>query len=141
MTFAGLLAFLSSFLGLGGTDGATQQAVSRVVVQDELIVRVPVQPTPHFLEWEEHKGPRCIPVSEFRAAKLSGPRQVDFILQDRSRMRAELDDDCPALDFYTGLYLKPEDDRLCARRDSIRSRMGGSCRIERFRRLTPKLRH
>ena len=68
---------------------------------------------------------RCAAI---RRALLSGPRSVDFVLADRSRVRAEFDEDCPALDFYGGFYLQPEDDRLCAKRDAIHSRMGGSCR-------------
>ena len=41
---------------------------------------------------------------------------------------------------YDGLYLKNTDDRLCAGRDEIHSRMGGSCRIDRFRKLVPVVR-
>ena len=63
------------------------------------------------------------------------------LLADRTRIRAQLDEDCPALDFYGGFYLQPDDDRLCAHRDAIHSRMGGSCTIERFRQLEPRLRH
>ena len=71
---------------------------------------------------------------------LSGPGNVDFILSNRTRIRAKFDDDCPALDYYGGLYLVPDDELLCARRDTIRSRMGGSCEIRRFKLLMPKLR-
>ena len=45
----------------------------------------------------------------------------------------------PALDFYGGFYLQPDDDRICAKRETIRSRVGGSCRIERFRLLEPQV--
>ncbi|MFL6733488.1 MAG: hypothetical protein ACJ8EY_02200 [Sphingomicrobium sp.] len=114
--------------------------VSRVMVQDEVIVRVPVEPTPHQFEWVEHKGPKCIDTEDIRGARLSGPEQVDFMLRNRKRIRAQFEDHCPALDFYQGFYLNTDDDRLCAKRDSIHSRMGGSCRIERFRELTPKRR-
>jgi len=69
---------------------------------------------------------------------LSGTNHVDFLMTDRRRLRATFDDDCPALDFYGDFYLTTEDDRVCVRRDSVRSRMGGSCRIERFRKLKPK---
>jgi hypothetical protein len=123
--------------------GAVQQSVTRLVVQDEVILRVPVQPRPFLpeIEWIEHKGPKCIPVGAIRRAVLSGEEQVDFVLADRSRVRAQFDEDCPALDFYGGFYLQAQDDRLCARRDAIHSRMGGSCTIERFRQLKPRLRH
>ncbi|MEO6361210.1 MAG: hypothetical protein ABIO43_11660 [Sphingomicrobium sp.] len=139
MTFAHLFAFLSSLLTPGGAGQVAQsRAVSQVTIQEQLIVRVPVQSRPQRFEWEEHKGPKCIATSDIRGAKLSGPQQVDLMLRDHSRIRAKFDDDCPALDFYEGFYLKPEDENLCAKRDSVRSRMGGSCRIEKFRRLTPK---
>lgn len=92
------------------------------------------------LEWVERKGPKCIATGAIRGAMLSGDRDVDFLLAGRRRMRAKLSDDCPALDFYEGFYIAPEgDDRICARRETIRSRVGGSCQIERFRELVPKL--
>jgi hypothetical protein len=53
-------------------------------------------------------------------------------------VRAKFNDDCPALDFYRGFYLKPGDDRLCAKRDFVHSRMGESCQIEQFRGLKAK---
>ena len=105
-------------------------------------MRVPVQPQPLLpqIDWVEHKGPKCIPTAAIRRALLSGSDEVDFVLLNRVRVRAKFDNDCPALDFYAGFYLQPEDDRLCAGRDAIHSRMGGSCTIERFRQLVPKLR-
>jgi hypothetical protein len=122
--------------------GATQQSVTRLVIQDEVILRVPVltRPLMQQLEWVERKGPKCIPTAAIRAARLSGPEQVDFILVNRARIRAQFEEDCPALDFYGGFYLQPEDQRLCAGRDAVHSRIGGSCTIERFKQLVPKLR-
>ena len=122
--------------------GAVEQTVTRLVVQDEVILRVPVEPRrlmPH-IEWVEKKGPKCIPAGEIRRALLSGSEQVDFVLANRARVRARLEEDCPALDFYAGFYLQPEGDQLCAGRDAVHSRIGGSCTIERFRQLVPKLR-
>jgi hypothetical protein len=112
------------------------------MVQNEVVLRVPVLPRPLFreFEWVEHKGPKCIPAGAIRRVLLSGPTQVDFILADRSRVRAQFDEDCPALDFYDGVYLQTADDRLCVRRDAVQSRIGGSCMIERFKQLVPKLR-
>ena len=129
-------------LGLFAAQPAAVQGVTRVVVQDELIIRIPVQPRPFGppIEWIEHKAPKCIPVAAIRGALLSGPEQVDFIVGNGARVRAKLDDDCPALDFYAGFYLQPQDQRLCVGRDAIHSRMGGSCTIEQFRQLIPKLR-
>jgi hypothetical protein len=130
-------------LGLvGAQPGAVGQSVTRLLIQDELILRVPVQPHPLLpeIDWVEHKGPKCIPAGSIRWALLSEPSQVDFILNNRMRVRAQFDEDCPALDFYGGLYLEPKDEKLCARRDAVHSRIGGSCTIERFRQLVPKIR-
>jgi hypothetical protein len=123
--------------------GVIEQSVTRLVVQDEIILRVPVQPHPlrPLVDWHEKKGPKCLPTASIRRAMLSGPEGVDFVLSDRARIRAKLDEDCPALDFYAGFYLQVQDDQLCAGRDAIHSRMGGSCTIERFKLLVPKLRH
>jgi hypothetical protein len=122
---------------------AVGQTVTRLIIQDEVILRVPVQPHPIIpqFEWIEKKGPKCLPAGAIQRAMLSGSGQVDFILANRSRVRAQFDEDCPALDFYRGFYLQPPDERLCAGRDAIYSRMGGSCTIERFRQLLPRVRH
>ena len=127
---------------LGVEPGAVGQLVTRLVVQDEVIFRVPVQPRPLLpeIDWIEHKGPKCIPAADIRRVLLSGPSQVDFILANRARVRAQFDEDCPALDFYSGVYLQTADDRLCIKRDAVYSRIGGSCPIERFKQLVPKLR-
>ena len=52
---------------------------------------------------------------------LSGPSSIDFVLRDRSRVRAEMDNECPALDFYGGFYLQPDDERVCAKRETIQN--------------------
>jgi hypothetical protein len=125
-----------------GQPGAVQQSVTRLVVQDEVILRVRVIPRPLVqpIVWVERKGPKCIPVGAIRRALLSGPEQVDLILASRARVRAQFDEDCPALDFYGDFYLQPQDGRLCAGRDAVHSRIGGSCTIERFKLLVPKVR-
>ena len=119
-------------------------SVTRLVVQDEVILRVPVQPHPlePSVEWREKKGPKCIPAGLIRRASLSGSEQVDLILSGGSRVRAQFEDDCPALDFYGGFYLQyGRDQQICAKRDAVQSRMGRNCTIERFRLLIPKFKH
>lgn len=137
-----ILSVFPVLLGLFAAQPATVQSVTRLVVEDEVILRIPVQPRSFApgVEWLERKGPKCIPSGAIRAALLSGPEQVDFILYNRARVRARFDEDCPALDFYGGFYVQTDDERLCAGRDAVHSRMGGSCTIERFKLLVPKLR-
>lgn len=138
MTFTAILTFLPILLGLAASAPDEEPRVRSLVVQDELILRVPVGPQPRRFEWVERAGPKCINARAIRRAFLSGRDSVDFVTVRRRRLRAELSQDCPALDFYDGFYLKPEDARVCAERDVIRSRMGGSCQIERFKQLTPR---
>lgn len=119
-----------------------EMVVSRVVVQQQLIIGVPVRPhVSRPIEWEEKKGPRCIPAGAIAGALLSSEKSIDFIMADRSRVRAKLGGDCPALDYYDRLYLQPDDGMVCAGRDTIRSRIGGVCQIDRFKLLRPKLRN
>ena len=143
MTPVAIWNFVPLLLGLFAVQPATvEQSVTRLIIQDEVILRVPVQPHPLFpdIEWVEKKGPKCIPAAAIQRALLSGSSQVDFILANRARIRAQFDEGCPALDFYGGFYLQPQDDRVCVHRDAVHSRMGGSCSIERFKQLVPKFR-
>jgi hypothetical protein len=137
-----LLTLLPALVGMVAADPPPNQVVRRVVVHNEIIMRVPIRPRPAMqINWRAKRGPNCIAARGIAGAMLSGRSSNDFVLRYRRRFRAEFDSDCPALDFYGGFYVQPEDDRLCVRRDVIRSRMGGSCRIERFRRLMPLLNH
>ena len=144
MTSVAIWKLVPLLVGLfGAQPGAVGQSVTRLIVQDEVILRIPVQPRPLLpeIQWVEKKGPKCVPVAAIQRALLSGSEQVDFILENRARIRAQFDEDCPALDFYGGFYLQPQDDSLCARRDAVHSRIGSSCTIERFKQLVPKFRH
>lgn len=142
MTLATLISFFPALLAFAGVQSAgVQPRVRTMTVEQQVIMRIPVRPLPPpRFDWVEKKGPQCIARSEIRGAALSGPDHVDFLLIDRRRVRARLGENCPTLDFYGGFYLNPEDEQICARRDIIRSRIGGSCEIERFRELVPRLR-
>jgi hypothetical protein len=138
MPFSLLLSLFSAMFGFASA--AQSDEVRTLVVEREVIMRIPVRPRPvQPFRWEEKKGPKCIEAANIRGAALSGRETVDFLLFDRTRLRAQLSEDCPALDFYNGFYVTPEKGKLCARRDEIHSRIGRSCTIERFHRLTPRL--
>jgi hypothetical protein len=134
-----LLGLIPALLGSVAQSSGENEVVRRVIVQDEVIVRVPIRPRASPpIEWIEHKGPKCIPANMLAGAILSGPSSIDFVLRNRQRVRALMDNDCPALDFYKNFYLQPDDDYVCAKREIIRSRVGGSCRIEKFKTLVPQ---
>jgi len=138
-----LLAFLSLFPALFGVTAAQapadERVVRRVVIRDEVILRIPIRPRlSRPVEWVEHKGPKCLSANLIAYTMLSGPSSIDFVMRNRQRIRAIMDSDCPALDFYGRFYLQPDDERICAKRETIRSRVGGICRIEKFRTLVPQ---
>jgi hypothetical protein len=137
MTFVAIIALLPALLGFAGAQSTGDVArVRSVIIEDQVIMRVPVRPHPRRdWAWTEHKGPKCISTEDIRGAMLVGREHIDFMMFDRQRIRAELSNDCPALDFYGGFYLNTDDARVCAGRDEVRSREGSSCGIDRFRRL------
>ena len=134
-----LLGLIPALFGAIADPPAENQVVRRVIMQDEVILRIPIRPrVSRPIEWVERKGPKCIPANMLAGAILSGPSSIDFVLRNRQVIRAKMDSDCPALDFYKNFYLQPDDDYVCAKRETIRSRVGGSCRIEKFRTLVPQ---
>ena len=142
MILAGLMSLLTALLAGSEEPSPSGDSVRVTTIEERLIIRVPVMPRPRqrlSIHWEEEKGPKCLPADAIARAFLSGPDSIDFVLRSRQLVRARLDSDCDGLDFYGGFYVQPEDRRICAKRDTIRSRVGGSCRIEKFRSLVPKV--
>jgi hypothetical protein len=112
----------------------------RTLVREQVIIRFR-QSAPARIDWKEGKGPKCVPARAIVGATLVGRNSVDLVLRNRQRVRAKLESSCPALDYYYGFYITPNaDGQVCEDRDSIRSRMGGACGIDRFRGLEPVVR-
>lgn len=115
---------------------------AQVMIREQLLIRVPSnlrqtqRVSEQQIEWKEKKGPKCVSMRLISGAALLSQNSVDLIFKDRSRVRAKLERSCPALDYYYGFYIRPnKDGQICADRDSIRSRMGGECEIEKFKLL------
>lgn len=131
-----------------GEAGMERVEIAQMTIRQRLIIRIPRVLGGHPMasampsrgaRWTERKGPKCVSAELLEGAIITGEDSVDLLIADGSRLRAELDDHCPALDFYSGLYLKQTADGLiCADRDSIRARSGSICRIDRFKRLEAK---
>ena len=116
-----------------------------IVRHRQIIIRVPsgirqVAPAgASLIKWRERRGPSCISATRLIGATLLRQNSVDLIMRDNSRVRAQLQRNCPALDYYRGFYINAtEDGRICADRDSIHSRAGGECQIDAFRSLSPE---
>jgi hypothetical protein len=91
---------------------------------------------PRTVAVKEKKTSDCVKLEKLAGFMVNTPDSIDLVLNDGSYLRAKLGSECPALGFYSGFYVKPTDDRkLCAGRDSLRSRSGRSCEIQSFRRL------
>jgi hypothetical protein len=133
-----VLTLLPTILGLFGVQTGGSGTV-RMSFQEEIILKVPVvrQRIGWPVRWEEKKGPKCINSDDVAAAALHDESSIDFLLRDRRRIRAKMDNECPTLDFYRGFYLTREKGLSCARRDEIRNRMGQACQIDRFRLMVP----
>ena len=138
-----------ALLLLAALSGAPEEAspadpmqFAQVMIREQILIRVPSRlrqaqaSLEDQIEWKEKKGPKCVPMKLISGATLLSEDSVDLIFKDKSRMRAKLDQSCPALDYYYGFYIRPnKDGQICADRDSIRSRMGGECGIDKFKLL------
>ncbi|MES2753635.1 MAG: hypothetical protein V4659_03125 [Pseudomonadota bacterium] len=136
-----LAALLLALLPGAGTARADYE-IAQLVIQQQVVVRVPRLSVSATLiaakpvTWVEQKGPKCIALAQLAGALITQADAVDLVSVGGGRVRARLDDDCPALDFYSGFYLKPtKDGRICAGRDAVRSRAGRKCEIDKFRTL------
>jgi hypothetical protein len=144
---AGAALFLLVSSG-NGDDQPRPPGRPGMTVQQQIIIRVaPVRPAPgnrvgnlrQTVAWQEERGPRCIPIRHILGAAQIGQESIDLVLRDSSRVRARLERRCVAMDYYLGVYVRPNaDGMICAERDEIRARSGGSCGIERFRLLRPR---
>ncbi|RYD88957.1 MAG: hypothetical protein EOP61_32600 [Sphingomonadales bacterium] len=106
--------------------------VPRVTVTTTFVMRsasVPVR---------EKKADDCVKIDRIAGYSVNRSNSIDLLLNDGKLLRVNLGDDCPALGFYSGFYVKPtKDKKICAGRDAFRSRSGRSCSIQAFRSLVP----
>lgn len=123
---------------------AEPERFAQVTIRERIIIRVPTRPperpaTPKKpRKWREKGGPDCVTMKLLVGASIVSADHVDLFLRTGERLRAKLERNCPAIDFYTGFYLKPtKDGQLCADRDMVRTRSGGQCEITAFKRLVP----
>jgi hypothetical protein len=120
-----------------GTDYA------QVMIERRTVIRI----TPHherarprmiFQDWKEKSAPKCLSIATLGGILISRPDSIDLVLRGGQPVRARLEKGCPSIDFYSGFYLQPtRDGRLCEDRDTIHSRTGGACMIDKFHTLVP----
>ncbi len=124
-----------------------------VIVEQQVMIRVPASRSqvvgfsrsraieadePVAVEWREEKAPRCVPMRQILGVQYTRRSSIDLITRDRQRLRAALDGECRAADFYSGFYMSAtKDGNLCANRDVIHARSGARCDVDKFTRLVP----
>ena len=121
---------------------AQSTIAAQIQIQRSTIVRVPPAAPPSQLpravRWKEKGAPNCIKWSSLAAAMVSSPTTIDVIVRGGTRYRVKLEKSCQAIDFYSGFYVKAtRDGQVCEDRDSIHSRSGGECLIDKFKTLVP----
>ena len=116
-----------------------QQEQQRVTIQVPRVTitssaTIIVRRAPHVVE---KKAKDCVKVQDISGfAGVNTQDSVDLVLRDGSLLRAKLGRKCQALGFYNGFYVKTnKDQKICAGRDSIRTRAGRSCDVEDFKTL------
>ncbi len=123
---------------LGEPEGQTS-ITGRIVVRVES-TKTAAMRAPAPVRWIEKNGPKCVTANQLAGAIVNGADSVDLVLKGGTRVRAQLDNDCAALGYYGGFYLKSASDgQVCANRDTIRTRAGDSCSIGKFKKLIAKM--
>jgi hypothetical protein len=116
--------------------------LAQITIQRTTVVRIPPAMPPRGpsapIEWKEQGAPNCVKWSNLAAALVSSPTTIDLIVRGGTRYRVKLEKSCQAIDFYQGFYVKQtQDGQICKGRDSIHSRAGGECVIDKFKTLVP----
>lgn len=135
------------FAGLPAIDGEAappRLQFAQMTIRRSIIMRVPLHPErpvprPPQTEWIEKGGERCISIDDLAGAEISSSSSIDLVYRGGTRWRVKLREECPALGYYQGFYLRPGADRqLCVKRDVIHPRSGGECEISALKRLKAK---
>ncbi|MBR0552392.1 hypothetical protein [Stakelama marina] len=141
-----LLALLGGAAPVAGVFGGGMVQTQTFTFHERIIIRVPRvsddraaargYSRSRSVTWHEEDSDDCVDPGRFVGAGISSERSIDFLTRDGQRLRAKLEDACPALDYYSMVYVRPgKDGKICANRDSVRSRAGGQCQIAAFKRL------
>jgi hypothetical protein len=105
-----------------------------VAARRNMLAQLPVQPRAQ--RYEEEKAEKCVPVSRIAGVETGSGNRLLLFLRDRGIMSVNLEKACRARDFYAGFYVeRNKDGKLCVNRDTLQSRNGARCDIERMMQL------
>lgn len=84
----------------------------------------------------ERKMGKCVPVSGIAAVQPADDKRLILFMRDRRLVSAALERSCHARDYYSGFYLaRSGDGQLCVDRDTLQSRNGANCKLDKLRQL------
>ncbi|MFQ3594653.1 MAG: hypothetical protein SNJ63_00885 [Sphingomonadaceae bacterium] len=92
----------------------------------------PMDPGSAREEWKPGKADRrlCIDTAGIAGAIVIDPRRLEIYDRAGRRFQLTFAEDCPHLSYYGGFYYRADDaGQICASRDALMGRAGGSCRI------------
>jgi len=148
MTSPAIPAALLLLLAAPAAPAAAPMLEGQLLFHQHIVIRIPRMPSAQPMtppepplpssRLREENGPQCIASDDLIAATIPTDDRVDIMMRGGERLRIRLDKRCRTLDYYTGFYVTAgHDGMVCARRDSIRTRSGDDCGIDKFRRLVP----
>ncbi|WP_147395473.1 hypothetical protein [Altericroceibacterium spongiae] len=102
--------------------------------RQQMLAQLPRREMPTRFEEKKLKG--CIDIKDIAGTQPAHPNRLLLFMRDRRVLSVALEDRCKARDFYSGFYVeRNKDGKLCSGRDSLQSRAGSSCEVERLSRL------
>lgn len=105
-----------------------------VAARRNMLAQLPVQPRAQ--RYQEERAEKCVPVSRIAGVETGSGNRLLLFLRDRGIMSVNLEKACRARDFYAGFYVeRNEDGQLCVNRDTLQSRNGARCDIQRMMQL------
>lgn len=126
------------------------QEQAQVRIEQRVIIRInprrPMPPAPDMLNalpqgeitprLTERKFGKCVPVKAIAGVQADRDNRLLLFLRDRRIVAVHLEKACRAQDFYSGLYVEPNDDgMICVGRDKLHSRSGANCDLDKLRQI------
>lgn len=113
--------------------------VSAVLAQVRAVPVSPVHPSANQ-KWRvgKAKTKACIDTDRIAGAVIMDQRTLDVVLRGGERFRLSLASDCPQVGYYGSFYYQVSSaGKLCAGRDRVMGRAGGSCKVRAIAPITP----
>lgn len=92
--------------------------------------------------YKEKKIDKCLPIDGIAGIAPGEENRLLLFMRDHQVLSAALERACDPAAFYLGAYVeRSTDGKLCAGRDTIRSRTGATCRLSRISKLVAVKEH